>query len=689
MYSWGSGRTGFGAFTDTLTPTPLPIPSTTTADGLVVGGETAIKSLSAGRLHSLFVDDKGRVWMWGDGSIGQAGEQKDTVMTPALVDAMVGEQIISVKCWDISLAISDQGRLFSWGPATLSGCPIQLDHMSGIARPSMIPSLSKVFITSVSCSSDHCLAVSKDGLAWAWGDPSYGRLGLPRIQVEDQTIVREPTIIVSLKDNSITVTQTACGENHSLFLDTNGNVHSCGYGYATGFDIEEDDEAEVEEVDGQAVDPDAPEVERELTFIWEPTRIESLSNIIQVTAGLVHSLVLDRDGLCYVFGFNFNGQLGNNEIDSCYFEPTVVETLRHLNIRYISAGAGHNCTISDTGDLYIWGGALVEKTGKFRLNIALGDGDGGFATMQVPIAEDDDKDAVKPVNYLLNIALDSSSDQLQAAKQEKVLMDKDDLGQINFLLSEQINQSNAINHLTPQKLTTFSSLNVELVSCGWLHTLAYVAGAKPVDRLRSLCIDHLAGLGFFDELSQMIPLDLIPQLQNTLQLKRRHTDETRQFFSRYMDSFGGANLTWQSYIQILADQYQFPNSCIFSPSSNTIIASNFGDDQSEYIIKNIINLFDERTQVTSNKVEESVVETGAVSESKPEKVEQHFILSNIKYCIIKSDSQSIIGMNNDKDICFISKTKTLIIIACTSSLSLIKAITNMSYFVTYLTSCGY
>eukprot|EP01133_Synstelium_polycarpum_P012612 gene12612-14802_t len=275
MYSWGSGRIGHGKLSDTLKPTLLSFPwnsnvAETGAGTIPTGNPNDFISICAGRSHSLAVD----VWMFGDGAQGQGGDgQLEIVSTPQTIQSIntyddippgspePGEsypkiKITNVACWDISFAITDKGRVFSWGPYDLCGAVLGDQPSAYVHYPVEIRFSRQ--IESISCSLHHCVAVAKDGTCYSWGSAYAGRLGLPlpaEVYGQKDYRVQEPRQIESFSRDSIKIASSACGEYHTLFLDRNGDVHSTGFGWATGYDID---------------DPDCD-------FITLPKKIESLS----------------------------------------------------------------------------------------------------------------------------------------------------------------------------------------------------------------------------------------------------------------------------------------------------------------------------------------------------------------------------------------------------------------------------
>jgi alpha-tubulin suppressor-like RCC1 family protein len=86
-----------------------------------------------------------------------------------------------------------------------------------------------------------------------------------------------------------------------------------------------------------------------------------IDNIIQISAGFTHSIILNQDGNAYSFGENYvkffflnfkNGQLGMNDKNRRYY-PTLIPTFN--NIKQISTGYYHSMFIINTGEVYSFG----------------------------------------------------------------------------------------------------------------------------------------------------------------------------------------------------------------------------------------------------------------------------------------------------------------------------------------------
>lgn len=89
-----------------------------------VGSGTAWTQVATGRSHSVALDLNGSIWAWGANDAGQLGTGSTLpTSAPTLVSASPGPGLTWTRVWaedDYSLALADNGTLWSWGRGTLS-----------------------------------------------------------------------------------------------------------------------------------------------------------------------------------------------------------------------------------------------------------------------------------------------------------------------------------------------------------------------------------------------------------------------------------------------------------------------------------------------------------------------------------------------------------------------------------------
>jgi len=97
---------------------------------------------------------------------------------------------------------------------------------------------------------------------------------------------------------------------------------------------------------------------RSTSFATTPLIIEGLGTVKQLAAGLMHLCALRTDGTMKCWGYDTNGQLGDQpaNITVNLFRSTPVDVIGVSDIVAISAGSKHTCAAPATGGVLCWGG---------------------------------------------------------------------------------------------------------------------------------------------------------------------------------------------------------------------------------------------------------------------------------------------------------------------------------------------
>ena len=195
------------------------------------------------------------------------------------------------------------------------------------------------------------LAVGSDGNAYAWGDNTYGKLG------DGTTTPRTTPVMIRKPDTKtypdvpadFTYVQVSAGAEHSLALGSDGYVYAWGlnrYGRLGN------------NTSGNNLYSSVP------VRVRDPASRDDASKglkAIQVSAGGYHSLAIGSDGYAYAWGYNNNGQLGDN-IARNSTAPMLVrdpaspnDSSKGLKATQVSAGAEHSLAVGSDGNVYAWG----------------------------------------------------------------------------------------------------------------------------------------------------------------------------------------------------------------------------------------------------------------------------------------------------------------------------------------------
>ena len=308
-----------------------------------------IIEISAGEFHSLFLTEAGYVYSCGDSSDGQLGlHNKDDKNIPTLIrwfndtstssyinyDAI---RIIEISsCGYHSLFLTDVGHVYSCGNNEQGQLGLgNKDGEKNIPTPiesyNYMDSNNVKFninsgnfnITQISAGKFHSLFLTNAGSVYSCGNNRQGQLGLG---LGHNDLVEDvPTLI-----RWFNITQISAGGYHSLFLTEAGYVYSCGYNQQGQLGL------------GHTSEENFPRLIEK--FYDTSTSTSSYINydairIIEISAGMNHSLFLTNDGNVYSCGQNVFGQLGlgNKEPEN---RPTLIQSVN--NIKKISCGMYHN-----------------------------------------------------------------------------------------------------------------------------------------------------------------------------------------------------------------------------------------------------------------------------------------------------------------------------------------------------------
>lgn len=230
---------------------------------------------------------------------------------------------------------------------------------------------------------NHSLALDSMGQVWAWGDNSYGQLGISNDVLENgvSSLTYPKRILENLTYTDTTgvvrplsFTYVAAGDNFSLAVDNLGRVWSWGdnafHQLGRGNDTT---------VEGSSYRPgmvitnmtgvttllgtvtEVKEYERELADgSIEITAITVQDRIVAVAAGTNHAVALSASGIVYAWGDNTYGQLGYNDRHT-----TVSKVARQMTkgaspssssyveeVVSITAGADFTAVMTSNGTVY-------------------------------------------------------------------------------------------------------------------------------------------------------------------------------------------------------------------------------------------------------------------------------------------------------------------------------------------------
>jgi alpha-tubulin suppressor-like RCC1 family protein len=212
------GRVPFLAAGDTLRPIVV--------EGF---GGVRVRRVSAGTNTAFAIGKGGELFSWGFDDCGLPGHgDEQNHPSPKRVEALRGVRVRSVSVGDMhALALSEDGLVYAWGNnlrrATLGHPNVDMELL-----PKQVEALRGVQMGSIAAGGDRSYAMSCTGELWAWG---VAENGVPPLGHGEQRNCLLPKRIASLQ--GIKVRSVAANENHTLALAEDGGVYAWGHELAT------------------------------------------------------------------------------------------------------------------------------------------------------------------------------------------------------------------------------------------------------------------------------------------------------------------------------------------------------------------------------------------------------------------------------------------------------------------------
>ncbi|XP_050974418.1 X-linked retinitis pigmentosa GTPase regulator isoform X2 [Labeo rohita] len=180
-----------------------------------------IKLLSAGGHTSAALTEDGRLFLWGDNSVGQLGLGNDShTLLPK--ELKLGQPIQWVSCgYRHSALVTDNGDVFTFGESADGRLGLSAHQLANHSHPQRVETLHGVL--QVACGGKHTLALTDNEL-YSFGRGEFGQLGLGTLVFVADT----PVAVGHFRKGR--VTHVTCGENHSALITDSGLLYTFGDG---------------------------------------------------------------------------------------------------------------------------------------------------------------------------------------------------------------------------------------------------------------------------------------------------------------------------------------------------------------------------------------------------------------------------------------------------------------------------
>lgn len=315
VVAWGynsQGQLGNGSSLDFLSP-------------YQVGGSnklTGVIDIACGGNHSLALKSDGMVVAWGYNNSGQIGGTRGNSTTPVPVTDAYSLPFTGVRAIEagaaFSMALKDDGTVWAWGNnsygqlgignTTNKSYPVQVLASDGVNK--------LTGIIAIACGDNHALAIKGDGTVYAWGLNTSGQLGNYSTANSSLPVLSDIT----------GVSAVAAGVRHSMALKTDGTVWAWG-----------------DNTYGQLGSHTLPNS--------TPQQISACgSSARKISCGNYNGLAIDNSGKLRTWGRNNYGQLGNGSTQDASTPTEIMQ-----NIDSAAVGYAHGIAIKKDGSVYAWG----------------------------------------------------------------------------------------------------------------------------------------------------------------------------------------------------------------------------------------------------------------------------------------------------------------------------------------------
>jgi alpha-tubulin suppressor-like RCC1 family protein len=333
VVAWGdneSGQLGVGAVGEEEgSAVPVPLSFREPVEAVAAGGE-----------HGAALEADGHVKTWGNGELGQLGNETEgssdvpvpvKPVTPGTSRELAGVKSIAAGV-DDDVAALGSGKVVAWG-AGESG-QLGDGKLENKAKPVAVKDISDG--TMVAAGEEDVVALLGNGTVVAWGENEFGELGDGTFDgpetcgPEKTPCSRTPVEVQGLTE----VVAVVAGAHYNLALLGNGTVEAWG------------DNGVGQLGDGMTRNSDTP------------VAVKNLAGVAAIAASGNHSLALLDDGEVVAWGENASGELGDETSEGpelcsapavpCSTGPVLVDGLE--DVSGIGAGSEDSVAFGQTAE---------------------------------------------------------------------------------------------------------------------------------------------------------------------------------------------------------------------------------------------------------------------------------------------------------------------------------------------------
>ncbi|KAG6592710.1 E3 ubiquitin-protein ligase HERC4 [Phytophthora cinnamomi] len=309
-------------------------------------------------LPSLFVSvlQKEATFLFGfgcgiDGRLGTYGDTNTTTPTPFTSRWLHPLQLACGKAH--SAVVDVYSNLYCFGLGENGQLGQGEDNLDSSQEPVRVPQLTSTCVQFVACGANHTLCMSVDGRVYAWGDNTFGQLGMG-------TKSAQPVGTPFRVEKLVSVRGIACGGGQS-FIMTRTNVLASGSNIAgqlgMGDRIDRTSFEHIPFFRKVIVTVDA--LAESSANSWP--EVDPTPEDVELSCGVYHTLALSGSRV-YSWGIGDDGRLGHGDHES-RLVPTLINSLKDTPFTAVACGGSHSGAVTASGDVFTWGSGSQGQLG--------------------------------------------------------------------------------------------------------------------------------------------------------------------------------------------------------------------------------------------------------------------------------------------------------------------------------------
>ena len=315
-YCWGlnnQGRLGNNSTTISRIPVAVQMPA-----------GVSFQSIAAGYYHTCALTTTGQAYCWGMNSYGQLGNNSTAdSLTP-----------LAVSSAGVNVPVEQSAsRLYKWNNAVQPGTPLAATN-----AVATLPEVGSSFrirvgltaagnktLQPIAAGVVHTCALTTEGKAYCWGQGGNGQLG-------NNSTTKSSIPVAVQMPAGVSFQSITAGSEHTCALTAEGKAYCWGWNNQ-----------------GQLGNNSATN-----SLIPAAVQMPAGVSFQSISAGNSHTCALTTEDKAYCWGWNTNGQLGNNSTTKSSI-PAAVQMPAGVSFQSIAANTTHTCALTTEGKAYCWG----------------------------------------------------------------------------------------------------------------------------------------------------------------------------------------------------------------------------------------------------------------------------------------------------------------------------------------------